>query len=118
MSPPPSRYAIPTSPEEAGYRASEWLYAWVDEDPQARAGYVAHEEHFEALRAAAVPLFAHGALSIELVTSDGERGRMYTATVIGIVDPKSGVHHLRYGPGASGEPVAALRALCEELDAA
>lgn len=118
MSPPPSRYAIPTSPEEARYRAREWLYAWLDEDPQARAGYVAHEGSFEALCAAAATLFALGALSIELVAVDGERGRMYAATVIGVVDPKSGVHHLRYGPGATGEPVAALQAIREELDAA
>jgi len=115
MSPP--LHPTPTTPEEAHYRASEWLYAWIDEDPQARAGYGAHEERFEALCAAAVPLFAHGALSIELAVVDGERGRMYAATVVGIVDPKSGVHHLRYGPGATGEPEAALRAISEEIAA-
>ena len=117
MSPPPSRYVIATSPEEARYRAREWLYTWIEEDPQARAGYVAYEGSFEALCAAAVPLFAHGALSIELAVVDGERGQMYAATVVGIVDPKSGVHHLRYGPGATGEPEAALRAISEEIAA-
>lgn len=115
---PPSFHPIPRTSEEAHYRASEWLYAWLDEDPQARAGYVAHEGSFEALCVAAAPLFTNGALSIELAAVDGERGRMYAATVIGIVDPRSGVHHLRYGPGATGDPIAALRALGEELGAA
>lgn len=103
----------PLDAREADHRATEWLYDWVANDPEVRAGCVAQESQWSAMHALASDLFRTHIIGIEL--SPVAEGTGYVARLLGYRDPQSGVYHMRYGPGGVGDPCGALQLIAEEI---